>query len=158
MFLFPPPAVLEGKQNNDVPVGKVVIMPVGPLPRSVIVDGSERQVTPGEEIEYPIGIDAPDFARFLAKVGLGYAIFDRGLAAFSELFLPDVILGDGNGALTYIGNPSVPIQPAVIPDPPLHGLMLRREGAFCRVYVQLFKRKADPPPIYEVVVGKIADG
>jgi hypothetical protein len=122
------------------------------------VDGSERPVKSDDEIEYPIDMDAPDFARFLAKVGLGYAIFDLGLAAFSELFLPDVILRNGNGALTYVGNPSIPMQPAVISDPPLHGLMLRREGAFCKVYVQLFKRKADPPPIYEVVVGKIADG
>lgn len=49
MCLFPPPAVLEGEQNNDVPVGKVVIMPVAPLPRSVIVDGSERPVKSDEE-------------------------------------------------------------------------------------------------------------
>jgi hypothetical protein len=158
LFRFPPPAVLQGQQHNDVPVGKVVIVTVAPLPRSVIVDGSERPVKSDEDIEYPINMDAPDFARFLAKVGLGYAVFELGLAVFSELFLPQVVLGNGNGALTYVGNPTAPINPAVIPDPPLHGLMLRREGALCKVYVQLFKTKSEPPPVYEVVVGKIADG
>jgi hypothetical protein len=155
--LFPPPAVLQGEQTNDAPVaGKVVIRRVAPLPTRVIVDGAERQIKSDEDIEYPIDLDASDFARFLAKVGLGYAIFELGLARFSELFLPNVVLGKGNGALTFVGNPSGLIQPPVIPDPPLHGLMLRREGSFCNVYVQLFKCKDDPPPIYQVVVGTLA--
>jgi hypothetical protein len=156
LLLFPPPAMLQAEQTNDAPVaGKVVIRRVAPLPTSIIVDGAERPVKSDEDIEYPINLDASDFARFLAKVGLGYAIFELGLMAFSELFLPNVVLGNGNGALTFIGSPSVSIQPPVIPDPPLHGLMLRREGSLCHVYVQLFKGENDPPPIYQVVVGRL---
>jgi hypothetical protein len=158
LLLFPPPAVLQGEQNNDAPVvGKVVIRRVAPLPIKVIVGGAERPLKSHEKIEYPINLDASDFARFLAKVGLGYAIFELGLAAFSELFLPNVVLGNGNGTLTFVGNPSRSIQPVVIPDPALHGLMLRREGSLCNVYVQLFKSKDDPPPIYQVVVGTLVD-
>jgi hypothetical protein len=158
LFLFPPPAVLSGQQNIEATsAGKVVIRRVAPMPTSVIVDGSNRPLRPGEDIEYPIDMDASDFVRFLAKVGLGYAIFERGLAAFSELFLPSVVLGSGKGALTFVGNPSGSIQPPVIREPPLHGLMLRREGSFCNVYVQLFKGKNDPPPIYQVVVGKFSE-
>jgi hypothetical protein len=71
------PAVLQGEQNSDAPVaGKVVIRRVAPLPTRVIVDGAERPVKSDEDIEYPINLDASDFARFLAKVGLGYAIFE----------------------------------------------------------------------------------
>ncbi len=158
ILLFPPPSVLQGQRNDISPsTGKVVIRPVAPPPRTLIVNGSDRPVRSDDEIEYPINMDAADFTKFLAKVGLGYAVFKLGLAAFSELFLPNVVLGDGSGALMFVGNPSVPFEPAVIPDPPHHGLSLRREGSFCCVYLQLFKTKSDPPPIYQVVVGKIAE-
>jgi hypothetical protein len=155
-LLFPPPTVLQGHRSDGPVTGRVVIIPVAPQPRSVIVNGSERVVSSDDEIEYPVNIDASDLARFLAKVGLGYAIFKLGLAAFSEVFLPEVVLGSGDGALTYVGTLDGSVQSQVIPDPPLHGLMLHREGSFCKVYVQLFKRRGDPPPIYEVVVGKLA--
>jgi len=157
MLLFPPPSVLQGQRNDVTPAGKVVIRQVAPPPRSLIVNGLERPVKSDDEIEYPINMDAADFARFLAKVGLAYAVFELGRAAFSELFLPNIVLGNGNGALTFVGNPSDPIEPAVIPDPPHHGLMLRRDGSFCCAYVQLFKTDRNPPPVYQLVVGKIAD-
>ena len=94
-----------------------------------------------------------DFVRLLAKIAHGYAISRRGATCCSEFFLPPIILGNGDGALTYVGAESSMLVGPLLPTSGIHGLMDRIHGKFLSVYIQLFQRIGDPPPTYEVVVG-----
>ena len=113
-------------------------------------------VEPYEQIEFPTRFSTSDLARFVAKVAHCHAIYERGVSACSEYFLPPYIIGNGDGALTYVGGASSPVLGPLIPGGELHALIDRVSGEYLSVNIQLFCDGGDPPPIYEVIVGKLA--
>jgi hypothetical protein len=131
---------------------------VAPMPTHALVDGRFRALQPGEQVEFPTRFFASDLARFLAKIAHCHAIYVRGPGACSEFFLPRYILGSGDGLLTYVGGASSALLGPKLPGTSLHAILDRRQGDYLSVYVQLFRDVGDPPPIYEVIVGKLPTG
>lgn len=155
VFQFDPPSILQGRVRPEVPFGRnVLLKPVGEPPRFVEIDGQRHSIGPEERVEIPVNLDAADVTRFLAKVAHGYAISRRGLQACAEYYLSPIILGGGEGALTYIGNSAPSILGPRLPGSTLHALLDRVNGEYLTVLIQLFRDQGDPPPIYEVVVGR----
>lgn len=156
VFNFDPPSILSGKERPEVPFGTNVSMKQVDLPpRSAIVDGKIHILQPDEKIDIPVNLDAADVTRFLAKVAHSFVISRRGVTACSQYFLPPIILGSGDGALTYVGNAKADLLGPRLPGPGVHALLDRANAEFLSVYVQLFRDAGDPPPIYEVVVGRL---
>ncbi len=157
MFLtFDPPAALSGEIRTDYPFAtKMFAKTIAPMPQRILINGQMRLLAQGDQIEFPVNFDAGDFARFLAKVAHGYAIFSRGISACSEYFLPSYILGTGQGALTYVGGASSPLLEAYLPRNGVNALAIREQGSYLSVYVQLFRDSGEPPPVYEVLVGRL---
>ncbi len=120
-----------------------------------MLDDQRITLRSNEKIRLPVDDSAIELSRFLAKVGHSYAISKRGLTYCKEYFLPKIILGKTEGALTYVGNGSSELLGARLPGNELHALMERRNGDFLTVYIQLFRMIGDPPPVYEVVVGSL---
>jgi hypothetical protein len=155
LYRFEAPAILSGSQlANPVPVGRVWITKLNPLPSVVGANGQVRPVLESDKIEYPIMMDARQFVRFLAKVALGYAVSRVGIEAFAEIYANRVVLGDGSGALIYVGEVLEPEFHVLISPNHLHGLEVRRHDALLSVLIQLFRKVGEPPPVYEVVVGR----
>ena len=119
-------------------------------------------VEPYEQMEFPTRFSTSDLARFVAMVAHCHAIDTRGVSACSEYFLPQYALGnrdgdgDGDGALTYVGGASSPVLGTLIPGGDLHALIDRVQDEYLSVNIQLFRDGGDPPPIDEVIVGKLA--
>jgi hypothetical protein len=156
VFQFPAPSILLGTDRDDEPFASQVFARVlRETPKFVMVDKKRRLIGPTQKMEIPVNFDAGKLARFLAKVAHGYAISRRGLAACGEYFLPEYILGKTKGLLTYVGGNSSPIIGPLLPGGGMHRMMDRRHGEFLSVYVQLFIDRGDPPPIYEVIVGRL---
>lgn len=153
-FVFDPPSILSGVIKTEPPTGRVNIRTLGPTPSSVIVDGIENSLTPEEQISVPVNLDAPDMCRFLAKVAHGYAISRRGLSACREYFLPPIVLGQTDGAQTYVGGADAQPFEERLPGKGLHALIDRVHDEFLAVYVQLFRARSDVP-IYEIIVGRL---
>ncbi len=152
---FDPPSILKGIYKTGLPYASRMGMKyITNPPISVTVEDSNYKLLPTDNIEYPVHFDAIDFCRFLAKIAHGYAISKRGINCCSEFFLPKIILGDGQDALTYIGGASSPFLSSKLNGNKLHALIDRINGPYLSVYIQLFRDKGDPPPIYEVIVGK----
>ncbi len=59
--------------------------------------------------------------------------------------------------MTYIGSCTSDLIKPRLPGTNVHGFLDRRVGEHLVVNVQLFREIGDLPPIYEVVVGRIAD-
>jgi hypothetical protein len=112
-----------------------------------------------DKIEYPVGQDAEDVVRFLAKVALGYAVSRRGLASFAEIFIRSVVRGDTAGAMSYVGgcDPRSPLRAGLEGRRP-HTIVEHVSGELLvSVYLQLFRGIGSaPPPVYQVVVGRLA--
>jgi hypothetical protein len=157
MFLtFDPPAALSGKTRTDYPSAtKMFAKTIASMPQRVLIDGQMRPLVQGDRIEFPVNFDAGDLARFLAKVAHGYAIFSRGISACSEYLLPSYILGTGEGALTYVGGASSALLESCLPRNGVNALVTRVQGNYLSVYVQLFRDSGEPPPVYEVLVGRL---
>ena len=153
---FDPPSVLEGIVRIEAPYApRMCVKFIAPMPTRVLVEGRMRQVESYEQIEFPTNFSAADLARFLAKVAHCHAIYVRGFSACSEYFLPPYILGNGDGALTYVGGDRASILGPLMPGSGLHAMLDRRQGEYLAVNVQLFRDCGDPTPIYDVVVGRL---
>jgi HNH endonuclease len=156
VFQFPAPSVLLGTDRDDEPfASQVFAKALRETPKFVMIDNKRTMIGPTQKIEIPVNFDAGKLSRFLAKVAHGYAISRRGLAACEEYFLPEYILGRTKGLLTFVGGNSSPIIGPLLPGGGMHRMMDRRQGEFLSIYIQLFIDRGDPPPIYEVIVGRL---
>lgn len=156
VFRLAPPTVLSGSVSTEVPYAtEVFLRTLGPMPGAVRVQGKVHRLAPDEKLNVPVNFHAPDLCRFLAKVAHSYAIYRRGVDACEEYFLPRFVLGEEAGAMTYVGGASSSVLGSWLPGEGTHALLDRVQGTFLSVYIQLFRHKGDPPPIYEVVVGRL---
>ena len=156
VFEFDPPSILSGTMRDDVPnAPRVYMKNLAPFPSVVQVAGVDYKLQSDEKLNIPVAIDAADLCRFLAKVAHGYAISRGGLNYCSSFVLPPVILGQTRGAQSYVGGISSPLIGSRLPGSGLHAMMDRVNNGFRTVYIQLFRDRGDPPPIYEVVVGHV---
>lgn len=156
IFDLAPPSILEGAARTDLPSARRVGMKVlGKAPSTVVVAGRRRRLTSDERITIPVNLDASDLCRFLAKVAHAFAICRRGADFCSEYFLPSIILGRAEGAATYVGGGESNLVGPLLPGQGLHAIIDRINTQYLSVYVQLFRDGGTPPPIYEVVVGRI---
>lgn len=151
-FMFEPPAIVGGRARDDAPAAPVALKAVGPHPKSVIVEGHSRPLAADERVEIPVDIDAGDVVRFLSKVAHGFAIYERGMNACSEYFLPKIILGETRGALTYVGVSNAARD--VDGRSGAHAIWYAVEGRLFSVFIQLFRDAESQPPVYQVVVGR----
>jgi hypothetical protein len=155
-FHLAPPTILAGRLNADVPyAAKVFMRTLGSMPGVVRVRGKIHRLTPLEKLNIPVNFNAPDLCRFLAKIAHSYAIYRRGSDACEEYFLPRFVLGEEAGAMTYVGGASSAVLGSWLPGNGTHALLDRVQGQFLSVYIQLFRHEGDPPPIYEVIVGRL---
>lgn len=158
VFELAQPTILGGTVDNRYPFATKAFMKLlAPLPARVIIDGSPYSLGSSDQLDIPVNFDAGELSQFLAKVAHGYAISRRGLDSCQEYFLPPIILGNPEGAMTYVGGNSCPLVGPVLPGGGLHALLDRVNNGFLTVYLQLFRDAGDPPPIYEVVVGRLRD-
>jgi len=154
---FDPPAVLSGKIRPEPPFAKAMALKqIGNGPSRALDNGSLRPLFPWEKIEYPTNFESSDLLRFIAKVAHAYAIHQHGPAICKDYFLPQLVLGNGNGALTHVGGCSSERLKPRLPSTELHTLLDRQQNGLLLVNLQLFQDTGDPPPIYEAVVGTLA--
>jgi len=158
LFLdFDPPSILSGETGPGAPFAKAMFLKqVGMAPSRVLDEGVMRSLMPWEKIEYPTDFESSDLLRFVAKVAHGYAIHEHGLSVCANYYLPQVVLGTGDGSLTHVGGCSSEILKPKLPSTELHGLLDRKQNGRLIVNLQLFRDAGDLPPIYEAVVGEIA--
>ena len=138
-------------------IGMVVIGAGGPTIFTEM-DGRKHRLFGGEQIEYLLHeFTAENFFRFLAKVSHSFAIKERGVKACKKYFLPDIILGNTNDAMKYIGNASPLAQGIRLKKiDRFHSLELFETNNYLTVLVQLFNvENHDVQPIYQIVVGEL---
>jgi HNH endonuclease len=153
---FSRPSILNGVITSGETFAELPTMRnLGAFPNSYILDGKRLTLKSKEQIRLPVDFSAIDLSRFLAKVAHCYAISRRGIQCCDEFFLPRIILGETDGAKTFVGGASSDVLGKRLPGNELHALMDRRNGKYLTVYVQLFRLIGDPPPIYEIVVGSL---
>jgi hypothetical protein len=121
----------------------------------VLDNGTIRQLRLGEKIEYPMSFESSDVLRLIAKIAHGISIYKNGLDGCNNYFLPKIILGNGDGALTHVGGCSNDLLKPILPGQGLHSTIERLNDGFRIVNVQFFRDSGDPPPIYEAIVGTI---
>lgn len=156
-FDFDPPSALSGQVRTESPFARHAGMKlIKESPSRVLEDGVMRDLLPWEKVEYPMNFDSHDVLRFIAKVAHCFAILQRGPGVCTEFFLPSIILGKTEGALTYVGGCSTEILKPKLPGQELHAMLEREVNGFLVVNVQFFRDAGDPPPIYEAVVGRVA--
>ena len=141
-------------RDDEPNAPRVYMKNLAPFPSVVQVAGADYYLKSDEKLNIPVAFEAADLCRFLAKVAHGYMIGRRGLNSCSEFLLPPLILGRTAGAQSFIGGNSSPLIGPKLPGGGLHAMMDRVNNGFRTVYVQLFRDRGDPPPIYEVVVGR----
>jgi hypothetical protein len=155
IFKLDPPSILAGVESSGKPFAKEVFLKMlGPMPTEAIVDGKHTMLLPSDKVEFPVHFDSDDLTRFLAKVAHGYAISKEGLKAFSEFFLPEYILGKTDGIQTYVGGYDSAVIMSTLPGGGYNRMAIRLRNDLVSVCIQLFVDRGDPPPIYEVVVGR----
>jgi len=155
VFELDPPSILGGVMRSDVPnAPRLYMKNLAPFPSAVQVAGVAYSLKADDKLNIPVAFDAADLCRFLAKVAHGYLISRRGLNSCSEFLLPALILGRTPGAQSFVGGNSSPHIGPRLPGGGLHAMMDRVNNGFLTVYIQLFRDRGDPPPIYEVVVGR----
>lgn len=155
-FEFDTPSILVGKNRPGTSFARHAVMKqIKPVPERVLEGGVMRGLMPWEKIEYPINFDSHDVLRFVAKIAHAFTILKRGTQACEEYFLPPVILGKTDSALTYVGGCSTELLKPKLPGSDLHAIFDRVIDQFLVVNVQLFRDAGDPPPIYEAVVGRM---
>ena len=155
VFKLKPPSILDDKQTSGEPSAEeVFIKMLGPMPTEAVVDERRYLINPDDKVEFPVDFDSRDLTRFLAKVAHGYAIYKEGLEVCSEFYLPNYILGKTDGIQNYVGGYMSPIITTTLTGGGYNRMMLRNRNKYVTVCIQLFIDKHDPPPIYEIVVGK----
>lgn len=155
VFKLDPPAILLGNEVDGEPCAKdAFFKQLGPMPTDAIVDGKRYVLAPRDKVEFPVNFHSGDLTRFLAKVAHGYAISKEGLNSFGEFYLPEFILGRTDGIQTYVGGYESPIITQTLPGGGYNRMMVRTRDDLITVCIQLFIDEGNPPPIYEIVVGK----
>jgi HNH endonuclease len=155
-FDFDIPSVLIGKERPEPPFAKVVgAKIIRPYPSRVLDNGAIRQLRSGEKIEYPMSFESSDVLRLVAKIAHGISIYQNGLDGCIDYFLPKLILGNGDGALTYVGGCSSEYLKPILSGNGLHSTFERISSGYRIINVQFFRDSGDPPPIYEAVVGTV---
>jgi hypothetical protein len=105
------------------------------------------------------GVPLPDpavYARFLAKVALGFAVGCVGLDSFHEIFIRAGILGQSEDIAHWVGCvPSESFTKGTVKGE-LHELVAVRQGTLLQVGVRLFSAFASPE--YRIVVGVLHSG
>lgn len=157
VFDFYPPSILKGETVFEIPAAqKVGVKTISHAPNRALIDGQVHNLTENDQIEFSTSnFSAVDFVRFLAKIAHCHVIHTRGIQACTEYFLPKYILGDGEGALTYVGGSSSKILDKDLPGNGLHAMMDVKNVDFLSVFIQLFRDGGESTTIYEVVVGKL---
>jgi HNH endonuclease len=156
IFELFPPTILNNEISTKIPYAQnAYIKYFAPLPTFFTINNKRYYTIPSDKVEIPINFDSVQLFRFLAKIAHGYAIFERGPNTCTEYFLPPIILGNIEGAMTYVGGTKSEILGKKLPGNGIHALMDRINGNYLTVYIQLFRDDGDLPPIYEVVVGKL---
>ena len=152
---FDPPSILRGVVSTNPPAAQRMYFKFY-SEASITQPTRELIWLPGSQnLSVPVNLEVDDVVRFLAKVALSYAVGRRGVDAFEDCYVRDIICGQTNGATTYIGGVSNRISGPLLPGTELHALMdIVHQQDLC-VYIQLFRDTGDPPPIYQVVVGRL---
>lgn len=154
VFELPAPSILKDELTSGEPLGHAYVKLLGSLPKEVQVDGKPYRLLHSDTVEFPVKLDVGDVTRFLAKVAHGYAIHKEGLDAFEEFYLPEFILGKTDGIQTYVGGYALGSIKTTLPGGGHNRMMILKRGNYLSVCVQLFIDNGEPPPIYEIVVGK----
>lgn len=156
LFDFDSPSILLGQLRTESPAAKQAFMiQIKEGPKRVLENGRMRDLLPWEKVEYPINFDSHDVLRFIAKVAHSYALHKRGPSACTEYFLPSIILGKTDGALSYVGGCSTELLKPKLPGKELHELYEREVNGYLVVNIQLFCNVGIEQPIFEAVVGRI---
>lgn len=155
-FEFDTPSLLANKLRPETPFAKsAFIKQIRPNPSRILEDGALRALLPWEKVEYPMNFESSDILRLVAKIAHGYAIHQNGLAACKDYFLPKLILGNGDGALTHVGGCSSELLKPKLHGNELNSIFASVRGDFQIVNIQFFRDFGDAPPIYEAIVGTI---
>lgn len=140
-FVFDAPTFITGAALPAKTVGRAMLWFPRPL----------RNERP---LEIPMDLDAHDIARLLAKIGLGYAIGAVGRDGLRDVFVRDLILGQGEQGNEFVGT--------IDPPPRFDGNRLHAhavrvgDDGVVTTNVQLFRppHAHKPTPVYQVVVGR----
>ena len=155
VFELASPSILSGEVKSGEPFAKNAFLKMlGPMATEAQVDGKPYRLLPTDKVEFPVKFDTGELTRFLAKVAHGYAISKAGLDAFDEFYLPEFILGRTDGIQAFVGGYETPITTAILPGGGYNRMMMRTRDDLLSVCIQLFIDEGDPPPIYEIIVGK----
>lgn len=155
VFELAPPSIITGEVKCGEPFAKNAFLKMlGPMASEALIDGKSYQLNPSDKVEFPVNFDSGELTRFLAKVAHGYAISKEGWDAFDEFYLPEFILGRADGIQTYVGGYESPIITKTLPGGGYNRMMVRMRGNLISACIQLFIDGGDPPPIYEIIVGK----
>lgn len=155
---FREPGIWAGRDDQGLPIATGMgLLLLGKVPDMTVVASPTGLLHPGGgSIDVPIAFNLDDFVRFLAKVALGYAVYTYGPDYLAEVFVRDLILGQVDGALHWVGelHDKRLIGP-MLPGTRLNAALARTNGSYVAVYIQLFRMfpPVDPLPIYQVVVG-----
>lgn len=131
---------------------------LGPGP-SIFYDGNGRfvQLRPSDKVEFLISeFTASGMLRFLAKIAHSFVIKERGENACAKFYLNEIILGNDEHAMKFIGNASEIAQGIRLPRiDRFHSIQIVDKGMHLTALIQLFSLpQLDALPIYEVVVGE----
>lgn len=160
---FAPPSILQGSVSEGPPVATQVYFKhlsdaaysQNTTAEGVLLPGQTKTTFPADLPD----LEVDDVVRLLSKIALSYAVGRRGLDAFDEVYIREIICGQTDGANTYVGGASSPFIGPLLSGQAvaqgLHALMDYVRNQDVCVYIQLFRAPGDPPPIYEVVVGRL---
>lgn len=152
---FGRPSVIEGVISTGPPLASGLAW-IGTGDMGRLVAMADPRPSSNRKVTLPVGQDVETLVRFFAKVAWSYAVGVRGLSAFRECFVKELVLGRVDGANTYVGQVEVSFGDR-LPGDGLHALLVREHGDLLSVCIQLFRETpASTPPIYEVVVGRLA--
>lgn len=160
--MFDEPAVLSGAEASGPSIAKGfgVVFTREPSDLASLSSPSGLVLPTGNALTFPVNYEVSAFVRFLAKVALGVAIADHGLDRFAEVFVRDLILGNDDGALTWVGElADTRLLGGKLPGKALAATLTRSMAGLVIVYLQLFRLTTTGPsvPIYQVVVGRLLE-
>jgi hypothetical protein len=120
----------------------------------VLVGDKMYVLRPGHDtLDIPVHFEVPIFCRFLAKVAHAF-VHDRGILSCGKWYLPSIILGDGRGALNFIGRSINTDLPIDMVEDGVHRLGVSRIRGQIVVTIELFcSTEYITPHRYAVVVG-----